>query len=877
MPKRSILATLIAASLGCLACPGAQAQSDTSGSQRVGHLQFGNSLDPGGWQPFEAPDPRGMSWLHPGRLRTPTGVLYPWPHEGPEDEAPAVGGWAWSGLVQFGWLATTGDTDHALFREYAGWDHGPALALAAFSGFNRDTGGWLEFRGSRIGADDQYYRLRGGRAGAQHYEFFHRDTLHTLSTTAHPLWNGVGGMDLRLPDGLVIGGPRAAVADAVAASPARSLAVARRTTGASWEGAATRHWIGYAGVTHERREGERLWGGPMYFTYFYGTPGGPGAPVAPGRRGGQYETVRPVDFDTTNVDLGLRNRGGAMGWLFDFGMHGSFFRDRKDQLRFQAPFAVTPGATSAITGGTWALEPDNDYYNLRVEASHPLALWKGDFSFTASWASMRQDDPLQAPMDPEFCPDGAFIGNSGIACSDWNTTDALSRTSARARIDTRLLDMRVDFRPTDALALFARLRRHDEDNRTRYMMFNPLTGQYGYVAENGVVALMIANPAFSDLFDPDDPARAGVFAQVANLPFSEDRLTFELGGERTLRERDSIGLRYRFERRSPHLRERTRIDAHRFALDWDARVLEDASLRVSAEWERRDGDTYAPNPYLEAWSPSMPGYVSPPNGYTAFTVAQMAKYDMGDRDTLEFKAILVKPVGLDATFSGSLQGRRLDYDTRIGRRALDTWGADLSWDWSPSPGTTVSAYASYQSSRLRQGNVADNESLTFSSPEQGDMSFGGPFYPFANYWSATDDERNANAGLFLRRVVTPRVRFDLGYDYTSSRGVDRYDYASTGALPVVYAGILDAAEIGDRFPANVFRRHEVSANVDVSLNDAVGLRVAMRYQRGHFFDWHRAGFDSPEDLVVGNRVFTGLVPPTRWGAMVLGAFISIRL
>src|SRR3546814_3435224 len=32
---------------------------------------------------------------------------------------------------------------------------------------------------------------------------------------------------------------------------------------------------------------------------------------------------------------------------------------------------------------------------------------------------------------PRFCPDGALIGASGIACSDWNSTAALSRSEER--------------------------------------------------------------------------------------------------------------------------------------------------------------------------------------------------------------------------------------------------------------------------------------------------------------------------------------------------------------------------------------------------------------------------------------------------------------
>jgi hypothetical protein len=879
LPKPNVLAMLVGAMLGVSACPDALAQADASDSQRVGNLQFGNSLDPTGWEAFAIADPQGMSWLHPGQLRTPSGALHPYPYRVPGADEAGATDWSRFGLVQLGYLATSGDDDNAFFRRYADWGSGPVLGLVAFSATNRRTGSFVEFRGSRISQDDQYYRVRAGRYGSSRFEFFHRDTSHVSSTTAYPLWDGAGSTHLALPAGIATGSSPEAVVAAMEARSPQVLETTRRSTGASWEGAATRHWIGYAGVTRERREGRRAWGGPMYLSYFFGSPGagGIGSPGIPGKFGGQYETVRPVDATTTDIHLGLRNKGGARGWLFDFSLNGSFFRDHKDHLDFEVPFAVVPGTTSMIDGGTWALEPDNDYYNLQLEASHPLKFWNGNLSMTASWASMRQDDPLQAPLDPAFCPGGASIAGIGIACSDWNTTAALSRPTAQARIDTLLVDLRTDFRPTDALSLYAHLRRHDEDNRTRYTMYNPLTGQYGYIAENGAVVLIIPEPAFSGLFDPDDPAYRSVLTQVANIPFSYDRLDFELGGSYDLAERSTLGVRYRFGRRTPRVRERDRVDDQRLELDWDGKVFGDATLRVSYEAQRRTGDDYDPDPYLAAYSSSMPGYVLPVNGNTAFTVAQMSKYDIGDLAAGRLKAILVLPLGTAATFSATLHGDRKDYRATIGRQSFDTVGADAGWDWTPSPGTTMSAYAGYESTRLRQRNVADDEALTFSSPDQADMEFGGPFYPFANAWSATDDERNLNAGGHLQHAFSPRVRLDLGYDFTWSRGVNRYDYATLAAISTVYARILDEAAVGDRFPANIYRTHDLTAKLDFALSGNVELRLFGRYQRGRFFDWRFAGFDTPADLVIGNRVFTELAPPTRWNAATVGAFITLRL
>lgn len=876
MPKRKPLAMLVVLALGLAGPVALWAQGDTSDTQRVGNIQFGNSLDPSGWAPFSVPDPAGMSYLHAGQQRTPTGVLYPYPHQIPDEARLGTGDWTYTWLIRFGYIHVGGDRNDEFFRVYSGWKTGPVLGLLAFSAFNRKTAQYVDFRGSRISANDQYYRLRAGRYGNYRVEAFYRDIPHNLSTTAYPLWNGVGSTNLTLPDGLASGSTPAQVGAVEAGRPRRTLSVTRQSEGISWEGALTRNWIGYAGMSSEHRTGDRDWGGPMYLTYYFVAPGpgGVGTPTTPGTLGGQFETVRPVDFTTTDVNLGLRNKGGASGWLFNFSLAGSFFRDHKSTLNYAVPFAAAPGYNSVVTGGTWSLEPDNDYYNARLEASHPLKLWHGELSVSAAYGSMRQNDALQAPLSPMYCPTGQSIGTTGIACADWNTTAALSRQNGDARIDTNLIDLRVDFRPTAKLSWHASVRRYDEDNMTRYTMFNPLTGQYGYVPENGAEPLVTGQ---TELFQPGSPLYGSNFAQIASIPFSYDDLKTELGGSYRLDRDNTLGASYLLDHQTPRPRERTYINDQHLKLSWDTRSLGNATLRFSYEYQKRTGGPYDPDPYLDAYSPSMPGYVLPAAAYTAFTVAQMYKYDMSDLRANRLKAILTVPLGTTATLTATLHGDRKHYGADIGRQSYAATGADVSWDWAPSPATTMSLYAGIESSRLKQGNVNDNEALTYSSPGQADMQFGGPFFPYANFWVATDKERDVDAGMHFSHTLSPRARLDLGYDYTYSRGLNSYSYNSLMALSTVYLPFLTAAEIGDSFPANIYRMQTLTANLNLALTRKLGLSLIGKYEFGNYADWHYVGFGTPADLILGNRVFTELGPQPHWHVMVVGAFVTVKL
>ncbi|MGB5940373.1 MAG: MtrB/PioB family outer membrane beta-barrel protein, partial [Rhodanobacter sp.] len=179
---------------------------DTSGSMRVGDMHYGNALDPSGWASMLHPaDPDGTSYLHAGMLRTPTGALYPYPPQVDEGKPLGLGDWNYAGLLQLGYLHVGGDRNAEYFRQYADWKSGAVLGLFALEFHNRRTGQYVELRGSRLGGDDQYYRLRAGRYGSYRIEGFYRDMPHTVSTRAYPIWNGVGSTDLTLPAPLVAG------------------------------------------------------------------------------------------------------------------------------------------------------------------------------------------------------------------------------------------------------------------------------------------------------------------------------------------------------------------------------------------------------------------------------------------------------------------------------------------------------------------------------------------------------------------------------------------------------------------------------------------------------------------------------------------------
>jgi len=849
-------------SVAIAACLAATAvRADSSDSARVGDLQYGNALDPTGWAPLLWADPRGFSWLHVGMMRTPSGALYPYPPLRDDADLHRSGDWTWWGLLQLGFLHTSGNDEAEFFRQYSDWKNGFALGLLALYAENPQTGQYLEFRGSRLSGDDQYWRLRAGQYGKYKIEAFYRDIPHAATTNAYPLWNGVGGTDLTLPATLVPGGSTPAqVAAAEQTRPRQTIGTTRTRAGLSIEGTLYRNWIGYASVSNENRNGTQLWGGSMFFNFSIPNDGG------------ILETVRPVDFTTTDVSLGLRNVGVV--WQFSAAYTGSFFRDHQDRLDYLSPFTLTNVAgvpqIANIYQGQFSLEPDNDYHNLRLELSRSLK-WNGQLSLAAAWGTMRQNDALSPPVNCTGTG-GIFISpqkDYTFNCADWNTPAALSQQTANARIDTGLLDAKITLHPSPKLGWHAGLRWYREDNKTNYLAFNPLTGQYGYIADNGAQGSIV--PGEIGIFDPRNPLYWSYVTQVRSIPFAYADTIFDTGIDWRLSDNNSLSLTYSFDRDQPKHRERSLVNEQRIKLAWVDRAFGKGTLRFSYEFAYRDGGPYTADPYEAFYSTALPGFVTPPLGNVAFTTDAMRKYDLSNRVENKLRAIVVYPLGDAAAISGVVYATRDNYGAAVGRQATRNQGFSLDWDWQPSPLTSVSANLGRDDSRLKFSNVADVENLP-GQVGRNDPSLGGPLYPFSNLWVNDNRERDYNAGVTLRHDLG-RVRMDFSYNYTYALGKLGFAFASPGAVSVFQQPFVDL--VGNSFPDNHYHINTLQLGFDFTFTRTLGLRVFDLYETGNFSDWHYLGLQA--DPVLDHKIYTGRGPQPHYGANVLGVMLNMKL
>lgn len=849
---RIMLATPILLAMGCAGT--ALAQDSGTGIDLV----FGNKLDPSGGSAHADCDPRGMSWLREGHRRTPSGALYIC---APDVLEQAMGDWVRSGQLSIGWLQTGGDSNSANWLRFADWDQGLVLGFLGLDLVRPQDGSYVELRASRLSRNSQFARATVGRAGKYRVEAFVRSQPNVLNTGARSIWNGVGGHDLTLAGGLVPGAstPAQVAAVSAAADPVR-LQVTRDKAGLGVNYYFNPRWTGYFSVSNESRTGARPFGGAFFFNYPFPD------------NGGILETPRPIEDSTINLNSGLRYVGRS--WRMDLAYTGSAYRSRRDSFEYENPFAlwaVVPGAASVTPlRGQFASEPDNDYHHLRATLTRKLAM-NGEFSMRLGGGSMRQNERLLPPanctgmMGIDLSPTGAPVNPFLFDCANWNTTSALSRERADMRIDTTTADANLVLLPRDTTTVRANIRYHREDYRNAYLAYNPITGQYGYVAENGAQGAVV--PDEMGIYDLI--GTPGVVTRIRSLPLDKEIREVSLGVTEQLSRSNSLGASWTYTETARTNREVDTVKDQALKLTWVNRALDWMTFRANYQYLDRSGGEYDYDPYEFTFSSSLPGFAYDPAAISPHTVDALRKYDVSKREQHKLTFISSFMPTPDMSLNASLRGDWNDYQAELGRQGYDTWGLTLSWDWQPGLHTSTSAYVGWDRSKLQMANL--NEIAT--APD--DPRLGGAVYAEAGRWWVDDSQRNYNAGITLRHAFA-RATLDASWNHVYTRGTTRYRYASPLAL--AWPDLAEAGNSG-QYPAMSYRSGSFHLSLTVPLNARTSLRLFDTWERGAINDWHYLGLEN--GLVIDHRVYLEDGPvgsgSGRYSANLVGLMLEMRL
>jgi hypothetical protein len=830
--QRSLLASMVGLALAQWTALPARADSGVA----VDTAQA-NAMNPAGLSTARRKDPDGLGLtLNP---RSPTGFLYPDPWLLPPPNKTDTG-WEVNASVEVGGLRVSGDSAASKFREYKDLKSGLYLNNFSVTAEKPADAHFLDIYGGGLGRSDQYLSVTTGRYNDWKLKAFYTETPHVFTSTYRSLWNGVGTGSLTLKPGLgLTAGPaapatvlstEAAVRAAVDATPDSVLSLVRKKGGVRLDALFADNWKAFVGYTNEHRQGARPFG--MIFG------GGGGA--------GSMEIPESIDYNTHDLYAGVQ--WGNARTQVNVLASGSYFRNHvPTETIDNAWFVAVPGGVTGITSfpqGQFALYPNNDAYTLKLEAAHAMPdFYRSRITAVLQTTSTRQNDALL----PSVVQPGLLV--NGLD-GQWNTQASLSKSTAGAKIDSRLADLGLAMAPVDGLDLRAKLRHYETSNSTEYWACNPLTGQWGRLINNGSSAVT-ANPAVNaqnpagTTVNSWNAAKCDINAvkalnlapaagniNIRNIPYEYTQDNLSASGDYRLTMRQSLNLAIERETFKRKYRERDETWEDKIKLGYVNRDLVGGTLRASVESTRRRGSTYNSDPYEEFYSGSMgplPNVAGTNVSSWIHTNDLHRKFDLADRDTQVLNLRFNHMLRDDLDIGLALQLKDSSYPTsefgRKGHWQQNSLNADINWQ--PQPDLSVYGFASRQTGSMRQaGTQAGACALGTTYYFRSDGSIGAgaaaaaltpaqiaagittvttstvtvanwqtlcaatadndPLFAAGRVWNVRQDDQNTNLGVGVRWDLG-RALLDLNYTYSAGRTRFAYTYNAAG-LGIVTSG-----------------------------------------------------------------------------------------
>jgi MtrB/PioB family decaheme-associated outer membrane protein len=806
----------------------------------------GNAMNPVAGVAAGERDPAGLSPFRSPASRSPSGQLYDIPYL-PREMRKSESGWEYSGFIEAGVLGGHASNNNALFRRYWDISNGATLNNFGMEAVKPDEARFIEIGGGGIGKNDQFVGMQFGRYNDYRINLSYSEIPHVFSTTARPIWQGIGtgNLTLRAWPGVAPGGANAnnttnaaALQGLINATGDTELGLVRKNGGARLDMDLSDTWKFFSSFSLEHRKGARAFGGNE----------------------GNGETVEPIDYNTYNLLAGLQFADNASH--LNLSLSASLFRNDIGTLTWENPFRHAVGAL-LIPGGRTDLYPDNDAYHAKMEYARTLpAFFNGRFNATVALGTMRQNDDLRPPTATSGMGaslGSGFNGNFNL----WNTTAALSQPSANARIATRLVDLGLALTPADKLTIRGTLRHYETANDTSYTAFNPQTGQFGYIIQD-----TNATTVFNGTNN----------IHYRSIPFQGEQDNLKLSGEYQVRRRAVLNANYERENIHRDYRERDMTWEDRIRVGYTDRGFESATLRLAYEYGNRRGSQYHSDPYKDFYTASLATYTDTLANVLnrLHNLEELRKYDLADRRQQLLKAQINYLPRADMDFGVTLQSKSNTYPAEFGRTDKQTQNSlNLDLNYLPSAVTALNVYTSYQTARMQQASAADVGSAAVAGcvvlPPSCSNSFGVPhsIYPADQYWSAVSKEQSTLFGLGLRHDFG-KPKLDIQYAYSLSRSPLNTTYASANALES--PGF--AAQAGNGFPEI---RYELNV-FDMSLRYPISQRITVRFfyhfELGKLVDWHYNGLN--QSTVVNNVIYLD-AGPRNYRATMLGAFLHLTL
>jgi hypothetical protein len=848
----------------------------------------GNALNPGATASAVRADPEGIGIVEASR--SPTGLLTIAPTL-KKDPVTTSSGLRYRAHVEFGGVGLGGDDNAAKFREYKDLQSGVYANTFAVMIEQPKNAFHLDAAGGGVGRDDQYYGVDLGRHNTWRIRSSFSETPHVFTSTYRSLWNDAGTSTLRL-SGLTAGGTtnanttQALMLAVINPESPSDLSLTRQKSQTRFDLMLPDNWKAFASYSRERRSGDRPFGA------VFGGGGG----------GGNLEIPESVDDSMQNIVAGLQFAGTQTNLTVQ--TSASMYRNDVDTMTFENPLFITTNTIAGIapttfTQGQFDLYPNNNYFNVRAEIAQKLpAFFKSRVTGLVAFGRSSQNDALIPwAIDPLT---GGTI-NGVTTAGMWNTTTALSQTTADRQIDMQLADVGILMNLSRALTIRGKFRYYGTDNSSpSFLACNPLTGQWGRLLNNGSGGSFVTpnvaagnNPAgtlntgYNGTGCNLDATRALGLAPSAgdvplrSAPYDYSRTNAMVSADFRITRHSSVEAGYERENWSRPYREREKTGEDRVRLAYVNRDFSAGTLRVSYEYGRRRGGEFVAAPLADLYSSSLgPVPVAAGTNMTTWVrnVDQFRRFDVADRDQNVLNIRFNHGIGSTIDVSAGLQVKDLEYpNSAYGRNGTQrSISPSLELDWQMSATSNAYGFYSYQTGRQQQaavqpnsctmgnyyfffsdGTTQNNATGVAPNPPAGTTLVGtervlesnwrslcatasatSPLFPTSRTWDDSQKDHNTVGGVGFRHELRG-VMTEIGYTYSNGRTSVTYDY-NAAALGV---NATQVALAGSGYPDLVFKQNIAEASAVVPLVSRWSLRVIYRYEHAEINDWHYDGID----------------------------------
>lgn len=723
------------------------------------------------------------------------------------------------GSVTLGTILTDLDKESFKHGEYDGIvEDGAHLIGEADVVYEKDSY-FMRFGAEDAGLDNRSFSLENGRYGIYNFYLEYDQIPHFVSNTGKTPFAGAGSENLTLP----------AFFNSTTETTYMNLSnlndvdlETKRKTGTVGYKRSLRENLDFSlSFKREKKEGIKSIAG------LQGSNGGNAVSAV---------LPEPVDYTTDEIEASLayigENSNVEFAYLF------SRFENDKDTLAWETPFSFDDSPDYA-TGpdALLSLPPDNRYQRFSLTGGLNLEQHTR-ISAIAEYGKMEQDETLLPYSVNSF-------------------SIPVPRNSAEAEIDVTHFGLNISSRPAKKLALGAKYRYYETDNKTPRELFQ-------YAKADNLLDVQAA---------PDEAD-----ALYSN-PFDYKQNELKLDASYAVLASTKVRLGFEYDAVDRSFREVEKTEENTYKAGFTSRFgrfltavfdFFHAEREAEGDYDHlRVYETYHDSAYFGRYTSTDPAS----DFYTGIKFdnhPDMRRYDIADRDRDSYNANVTLLASENTTVGLFFSRAEDDYENSL-FGLQDSRNLSYTVDVSASPSKNVSLFAYYTRDDL-ETTQASRDYRGFNASVEGTESQ----METRNWWADHDDENNTVGTGANIVFLGGDLIIDANYVYARSksaitfRAIENNQLTGTGPPVPSYfeRTLVDLPDLETE-------RHTFKITGKYKIDKKISVGLGYEYERYKSDDWSTNGFDPASSTIPEVLTLTGSTPDYR--AHLVKLFLTYNL